>query len=243
MSRKKIGVDGGHGKGTPGKRSPDGYKEIEFNHRTKLKLIEALKRCGFDVVDCSPGWEDNPLSERVKIANNSDVDIYISIHYNAMGDSWQKTAEGIEVYYHNGSKSGKRLAMLLLDRLLMGTKMNNRGAKSDFFLFSNGLYVLRKTYMPACLVECGFMDNKMDRALMESSSYQLECAEEIAQGCCDYFGMKYVPRDKPSKDKKWDDILKEVSPWSDTWIKFVKDHPEVNLKGLIEKLYYTRGAK
>ena len=107
--------------------------------------------------------------------------------------------------------------------------MPDRGLKQAAYT------VLVKTTMPAVLTECGFMDNKVDRLLMESDTYRQECANEISQGILEYLGIPFKPM--VIDDSNWLDILKKVSPWANVWEDFVKDHPEVNLKGLIEKLY------
>lgn len=227
-----IGVDDGHGYDTAGKRSPSGYKENEFNHWTKVYLIEALKRCGFKIIDCSPSRKDNSLQNRCDIANNNDCDAFVSIHFNAMGYKWQIKAEGIETYYFPGSSKGEILAKVVHHELMQGTKMNNRGVKTARF------YVLRYTKMPAILVECGFMDNKEDFALMQSTHYRKECSEEICKGFCENFGVKYIAPTSTSKTKSADEILDEVSNYASVWKDFIKENKHVNLEGLIQKLYY-----
>lgn len=188
---KIVAVDDGHGLETAGKQAPDGYKENYFNHYTKEYLKAELVAQGFKVVDCSPARSDNSLQNRCDIANSGNADVFCSIHFNAMGSSWQKTAEGIETYYHGGSTKGKKLATCVHKRLMQGTKMKDRGVKADTTIYSTGFKVLRSTVMPAILAECGFMDNKEDRVLMASTSYRKECAKEICQGICDYFGVPY----------------------------------------------------
>lgn len=207
---KIIAIDDGHGLETDGKRSPDGYKENIFNHYTKEFLKLELKTQGFKIVDCSPTRSDNSLQDRCNRANNGNADVFVSIHYNAMGNVWGK-AEGIETFYHGGSKNGKKLATCVHKKLMQGTKMRNRGVKADTTIYSSGFAVLRNTKMPAILPECGFMDNKEDRALMESTAYRKECAKEICQGICDYFGIKYKSKSiysdsailKYGYDKDW----------------------------------------
>lgn len=242
MAKTIVAVDDGHGLNTPGKQSPDGYKENEFNHYTKEYLEIELKRCGFAVVDTSPTRKDDTLSARVKIANKENADILVSIHYNAMGGKWQSGAEGIETYFHGGSIEGKRLANLVHKHLMLGTKMNNRGVKSDKLIYENGFYILRYTDMPAILCECGFMDNREDYALMRSTTYRKECSVEICKGICEYFGMKYVPEKTMIRQKTAYEIVKEVSKYGDIWEQFIKaNQSKVNLEGLIETLYYTKG--
>jgi N-acetylmuramoyl-L-alanine amidase len=188
---KIIAVDDGHGLETAGKRSPDGYKENIFNHYTKEYLKIELIAQSFKIVDCSPTRSDNSLQDRCNRANNGNADIFVSIHFNAMGNKWQSGAEGIETYYHGGSTKGKKLATCVHKRLMQGTRMNNRGIKADTTIYTSGFAVLRNTKMPAILPECGFMDNKEDIILMKSIDYRKECAKEICQGICDYFGISY----------------------------------------------------
>lgn len=196
----KICVDDGHSPTTSGKETPDGYKENEFNHYTKILLKKELENNGFKVIDCSPTRQDNSLKNRCDIANLNFADAFVSIHYNAMGSTWRNSEGGIETYYHGNSEKGIKLAGCIHDELVKNTKLENRGIKSDFTLYKNGLAVLRDTNMPACLVECGFMDIKNEAELMKKESYRAECAKEICRGICKYFGMVY-------NDNKKDDAL------------------------------------
>lgn len=181
-----VAVDAGHGLKTPGKQSPNGTKENEFNHACKQYLIVELKRNGFLVADCNPTRDDNSLRDRCDRANKVGADLFVSIHYNAMGDVWQTKARGIETYHAIGSRNGKRFADLVQKQLLQGTAATDRGVKGANF------FVLRHTIMPAILVECGFMDNPTDYQLMLSKEYQKECAVEICKGICQYLGKPYV---------------------------------------------------
>ena len=229
-----VALDDGHGQNpaTPGKRTPDGYLENYFNHRVKIELIKILKICGFRIIDCSPELSDTSLSTRVKRANDNKADIFVSIHFNAYGSDWN-SVDGIEVfYYENGkyySKNGKKLATLLYNEIIKGTVQDKRGIKGAKF------DVIRYTTMPAALAEYGFMTNKHEADLMQDIKFIKECSIETAKGICKYFDVKYVPETKNYKT-----ILKEVSNYSDIWVSFVKAHPEVNLSGLIEVLYYHK---
>jgi len=195
--------------------------------------MDELEYNGFGVVDCSPSRNDNSLDDRCNIANKEKCDLFVSIHYNAITGKWQASAEGIETYHYiNNSGKGIRAAQAIHTELMKGTKMKNRGVKGANF------YVLKNTDMMAVLVECGFMDNKEDAILMKSKSYRQECSIEICKGICNIFGKTYKSR--ISGIKKYDEILKIVSPeYYKIWLEFVKTHQkDVNLEGLIEKLYY-----
>lgn len=231
-----IGCDDGHGVETPGKRTPDMYKENEFNHWTKEYLIDELNYNGFKTVDCSPTRDDNSLADRCNRANKGNCDLIVSIHFNAILGKWQSKASGIETYHYiNNSGKGIRAAQMIHTELIKGTKMVNRGVKGANFK------ILRDTKMPAVLVECGFMDYKEEAILMKSTKYRKECSIEICKGICKYFNKTY--KGKPASDKlKYDEILKKVSPeYYKIWLEFVKEHQEkVNLKGLIKNIYYWK---
>jgi len=189
----KVALDDGHGLETAGKRTPAFpdtglvIRENEFNHATKLKLFEVLARCGIMYVDVAPGQVDVPLDDRVRVANDAKADIYVSIHFNAYNGVWESTKGGIETFHYTNSVKGRPLAEAIHKHLIKGTKMPDRGVKEANF------HVLKYTTMPAVLCECGFMDVLEQADLMDDEAYQWECAEEIGQGICEYFGAEYIP--------------------------------------------------
>ena len=230
----------GHGEETQGKRTPDGYKENFFNNATKIHAAREMKRHGVTILDASPESTDTPLKTRCdrinKGINNVIPKGFVSIHFNAYGNGKEyNSVEGIETFSHPDSpiNGGKLLAKYVHSFLAQGTKQLDRGLKyADF-------YVLRNTKCPAALVECGFMTNKKESELMQDAKFQLECGIEIAKGCLKYIGINWI---EEKKTEKYEEILKEVSAYYKDWIKFVEEHQhEVNLKGLIEKLYYVCG--
>jgi|GEM_PF-105117 len=200
--KKLIALDDGHGMTTAGKRTPlfsdkTYMPENDFNRAVVDKLGQHLKRCGFEVLYVAPGDDDIPLRTRTNLANNVTpngfnrmADIYISVHANALGGIWNSRAKGIETFYHAGSKEGKRLAEIIQKHMLRGTKMVDRGLKTG------NLHVTRETKMPAVLVECGFMDNPEEAELLKTDWYRAECAEELARGVCEYFGIEFSPVSK-----------------------------------------------
>jgi len=234
-----FAVGDGHGEKTQGKRTPDGYKENFFNNAAKIHTIRELKRHGVTVLDVSPESDDTPLSIRCSRVNRGINNVkpkgFCSIHFNAYGNGEEyNEVEGIETFSHPNapSEGGKLLSRYLHDYLIQGTKQLDRGTKyADF-------YVLRNTKCPAALVECGFMTNKRESELMQDAKFQLECGIEIAKGALKYIGINWKPE---SDRKKYDEILKEVSDYYKVWLKFIDKHEEVNLKGLIERLYYICG--
>ena len=171
----KIAIDAGHGLNTPGKRSPDGMREYEFNRAVATYAASHLEKSGgIQVLFVHEDKRDVPLKERTAKAANFGADLYISIHANAYGSGWSE-ANGIETYvYPTKPKEATALANMVQHDLIQVTKLKNRGVKTANF------QVLRETKCPAILVECGFMTNRKEASLLKTKPYRKKCGESIA---------------------------------------------------------------
>lgn len=181
----KLVIDAGHGLHTSGKRSPNGMKEYEFNREVALRLKKEL--CAFQEVDIRFSHSDEmdvPLTERTALANRWNADLFLSIHANAYGETWNG-ANGIETYiYPSRPKEAQQFATLLQELVIKRTGRKNRGVKTANF------YVLRKTKMTAVLIELGFMTNLEEAQLLRTSQYQQQCAEAMAEAIISYYQLK-----------------------------------------------------
>jgi N-acetylmuramoyl-L-alanine amidase len=181
----KIMLDAGHGYSTPGKRSPDGMKEYEFNKRVTDVMKEALEKYeDVTVYFAHDDSRDVPLKERTDLANKLAVDLFVSIHANAntgkMGD-WG----GIDTFvYTTKPKDAVALANVIQRNLISATGLRNRGVKPADF------HVLRETNMTAVLIEHGFMDSTTDLPLLKSDVYRKLCGETNAKSIADVYGLK-----------------------------------------------------
>lgn len=206
----KIMLDFGHGPNTPGKRTPAipelggrVIKEHEFNLAVVLLLDKELKRNGFETVFAANPKEDTPLKDRTDLANKLKVDLYISIHYNALDgkfDGPSKDPEGFSAHIYKGqtNKESGKFAKIALKYLSEGTKQVNRG------LVEQDLHVVRETNMPSVLFELGFMDNKFEAMLMANPNFIKECAIELSKAVCEFYGVEYKTEViiKPAADVK-----------------------------------------
>ena len=120
------------------------------------------------------------MAQRKKLANESDAQLLVSIHQNAFPSA---KAKGAQVFYHASSEAGKLLAeciqQSLRERVDSG---NSRQAKEN-----TNYYILRTTEIPAVIVECGFLSNPEEEALLNAESYQEEVAWAIYCGIVAYF--------------------------------------------------------
>ena len=120
------------------------------------------------------------LTERVRAANAWGADIFLSLHTNA---SLNENATGSEaLIYSRSSSVALGLAENILTELNLVTGLRNRGV-----IERPGLYVLRRTNMPAVLVEMGFITNPTDAELMVYSPDLF--ARGIYRGILKYYGM------------------------------------------------------
>lgn len=122
-----------------------------------------------------------PLHERSELANENEVDIFVSLHANA---AESQSAKGIETLYYPGSKGGKLLANRIQNRLIKNTYATNRGIKTR-----RNLHVLEETNMPAVLVEVGFITNLREEILLNCDEYLDLVAKSIYQGV-EYYGRQ-----------------------------------------------------
>ncbi|WP_088006480.1 N-acetylmuramoyl-L-alanine amidase family protein [Indiicoccus explosivorum] len=177
----KIIVDAGHGPETRGKRSPDGtMREYHFNAGVAATLKKLLLQAGQTVIFTHQADRDVPLYERVRLANRMKGDVFVSIHANAFGTAFN-SAGGIETYvYTRPLMESTLLADAIHSRLVSTAGLRDRGIKKADFA------VLRETVMPAVLLECGFMTNRGELALLKSGSYRQRCADAIAAGLLSY---------------------------------------------------------
>ena len=120
------------------------------------------------------------LVARVNEANAWPADIFISLHNNAAENP---NATGNEaLVYGPGQRVANDLAREILAQLTLTTGLRNRG-----IVYRPGLYVLKKTQMPAVLVEMGFISNPYDADLLANSPYLF--ATGIYRGILKYYGL------------------------------------------------------
>lgn len=186
IEQKVMILDAGHGGWDPGKTGTNGKDEKELNLSVVEKLQCFLEQGGATVLltratdEALGTGKREDLAERKKIANEMDGDILVSIHQNAFPSA---AAKGAQVFYHASSESAKMLAECIQESLRERVDgNNNRQAKEN-----KEYYILRTTTIPAVIVECGFLSNREEEALLNDTAYQEKLAWAIYCGILDYF--------------------------------------------------------
>jgi|GEM_PF-5144314 len=180
-------IDPGHGGSEPGATAvKDGQLiyEKDLNLNIALKSSWLLKNHGFETTLTRTGDIKVELKDRVALSNRLPTDFFISIHNNSFLSSLPR---GVEVYYYKSNSEGKRLAELIAASISEKTGIPNRGAKP-----TDNLYVIINTRATAVLIECGFMSNPDDLAILVSQEGQQRIAAAISDAIVNYVREKFL---------------------------------------------------
>lgn len=199
----KVFLSAGHGGTDPGAVS-SGLYEKTINLNILLACKSELERHGVKVTYSRLKDENDPVTQEVKEANASGAEITLSFHINAGG------GDGFEVFYYEPSKEGLKLAKLC-EKYVKHLGQNSRGVKKG-----NHLHFIKKTTMPAVLVESFFIDSK-DRTIGDTLSEQNAFGIAYAKAILEYLGITYkIPSTKlykvqvgAYKDKAHADDMKQ----------------------------------
>ena len=178
-----IIIDAGHGGVDGGAVSCTGAYESHINLEIALKLNDVLHLLGIRTImirtsDISVYTQGetiaqkkiSDLKQRVKIINETDNAILVSIHQNYFNDA---RYSGPQVFYRGDDLV---LAKQVQTALTNSLKPSNvRKAKK-----ADGVYLMQHTRCPAVLIECGFLSNREEESLLRSDNYQKKLAAIIA---------------------------------------------------------------
>ena len=166
-----VVIDAGHGGydrgGIPGQRVSE--KDMTLDVARRLRSV--LAASGYRVVMTRDSDVFVPLGTRTAIANSNRNAIFVSVHFNSAPRS---SAGGIETYFYN--RDSLALASAIHHYVAGGAPSENRGVRR------RGYFVLRRTNIPAVLVECGFLTSPTEASYVQNASYRQKLAEEIAAG-------------------------------------------------------------
>jgi len=191
LKGRVIVIDPGHGGSDPGAIGPTGVTEKSVTLKVALALREILQEEGATVhmtrtkdTEVSPkgkrATDIEELQARCDVANKLKADVFISIHMDSFTNEEANGTTGY--YYSKGSSKSRALADKVRAGLIEQIHTNSRGTKPCDF------YVVRKTDMPATLVEVAFISNRAEEKLLNSTDGAKRAAQGIADGIADYFG-------------------------------------------------------
>lgn len=171
----RIVIDAGHNGMTDPGAVFNGRRESDDTLRLANEVGEILSRNGYDVIYTRTGDISQSVTQKADLANATDADLFVSIHRN-MG-TYPGQYSGVQTLIYD--RSGIKLPMAEnINRNLAGLGFRNINVETR-----PDLAVLRRTKMPALLVEAGFMDNPQDNQIFDTRLNEI--AQAIADGIMD----------------------------------------------------------
>ena len=165
-------------------------KEKDINLKIAKKLKKLLEKDRIEVVmtrtdenglysESSNNKKVEDMRKRCEIIEEAKPVFTVSIHQNSYPEEYVK---GAQVFYYGESAEGKQLAETLQSVLIEQLDpSNHRQAKAN-----ESYYLLKKTSGPTVIVECGFLSNSQEAALLATKEYQEKVAEAVYSGIVQY---------------------------------------------------------
>ena len=168
-----VVIDPGHGGKDPGTTSYYGNYEKHFNLSVARKVASQLKSRGVHVIMTRNSDIYPELNERAEIANRAGADLFVSIH----GDSHPKPSQnGYTIYVARSASWSSKKTAAAIDQAMGQTGLSSVGIRNQDYR------VLVRTTMPAVLIECGYLSNPSEAAMLNDSAFQDRLARAIADG-------------------------------------------------------------
>ena len=194
-TNKVIVIDARHRKPDEGAVGFNSTTEQAINLSIALKLQKLIEQSGAKVLLTrsdengiysldSKSIREKKISDvknRVKIGNENNVDIFVSIHLNKFSGSSEY--KGWQTFYKKDSEDSKLLATYIQDNLTKNIRIEN---KRKVMSITN-VYVMDKLQVPAVIVECGFLSNPEETEKLKTDDYQNKLAWGIFIGIEEYF--------------------------------------------------------
>ena len=183
---KTIVIDVGHG-GKDSGATYNGVSEKDINLKIAKKLEKELIKNGVKVLMVREGDYDlsspfvnrrkkSDFDNRIKFINESNADMFISIHINYLGNS---KYYGAQVFYTRGNEEIAANIQEMFGKNL-GSPMKEK-------LLSNEIYMYKQLSVPGVLIECGFLSNAKERTLLQDEDYQKRIVNAILEGIINYY--------------------------------------------------------
>ena len=190
-SRHCFIIDAGHGGVDGGAVSCTGIYESKINLEIALRLNDLMHLLGYDTKmirtedisiytngETIAAKKVSDLKERVRIVNETDNGILLSIHQNHYSDSYYS---GGQMFYPKTDNSEELAKLLQASFVSTVNPGSNRKAKP-----AEGLYLMKHIQKTGVLIECGFLSNYEEEAKLRDNTYQKKLCAVIASVCSQY---------------------------------------------------------
>jgi len=192
-SKPIVILDAGHGGIDPGKVGINGELEKDINLAIAHKVKRYLEQQDIEVImtrqeDIGLYQENDSnkkvvdMKARLAIIEEARPQLAVSIHQNSYPDA---SVSGMQVFYYKDSQKGKDAALLMQQQMIASMHpKKERDAKEN-----GTYYLLKKTTVPLIIVECGFLSNETEAALLATDAYQEKIAWSIHLGILRYLSF------------------------------------------------------
>jgi N-acetylmuramoyl-L-alanine amidase len=174
--RLVVAIDPGHGGADPGAVGIGNLHEADVVFPIAQQVAALLERQGIQAILTRSSDIEVDLEPRVQMAEQAQADLFVSIHANSVGME-RPEVNGTETYYYS---SGEGLAEVIQSNIVSAVGTNDRGVRQARF------YVLRRTSMPAVLVETGYVTGSEDAPRLSDPNFRNQMAIAIARGILQY---------------------------------------------------------
>lgn len=189
-----IVLDAGHGGRDGGSVGANGTIEKTINLEYTLLLKDRLVNAGYRVILTRKNDDGlynafaknkklSDMNERFKIIKKANPNLVVSIHMNSFKNS---SARGASTYYRQGDKASQTVGDLIQKSLHASCNANYTNSKVGDY------YILNCSYYTSVLIECGFISNPNEEALLNSKEYKLKFVEAVFDGIFLYFGNNSI---------------------------------------------------
>lgn len=186
-----IVIDAGHGGRDDGCSGVSGSKESEINLKIAKSLKNLLEEYGIKVVMTrsdgnalydanATNFKESDMQNRIKVINDADPHMVISIHQNSFTDS---SVKGAQAFYQENEDKSKLFAESVQSQLLSQLPEAKKECNVGDY------YLLKESKYPAIIVECGYLTNAQEESLLITEEYQDRVAYSIMCGVVKYFDL------------------------------------------------------
>lgn len=183
LDGRTIMVDAGHG-GRSGGAQGSRHNEKDLCLKMALAVRDSLTARGARVLMTRDRDVEVSLPARSTFANQSNCDIFISIHCNSTLANRAGKIRGTETYWY-GNPESRTLAQHLHPRVVATVQARDGGVRGN-----RSFWVLRKMNMPSVLLEIGYINHPADEALLSEDGFHQRLATNIAHGVVSFFNAQ-----------------------------------------------------
>jgi N-acetylmuramoyl-L-alanine amidase len=181
QARVLVTIDPGHGGKDSGAVGIDDLREVDVILPIAQKVATILREQGIEVQMTRDDDDFVGLDERVMMSRRAGATLFVSIHANSIDD--RPDVHGLETYHYN---LGEAFADTVHNTILDYFNITKRIPLEDRRVRSARFLVLRKSSIPAILVETGYISSPEESPQLGDIKYQTIMAEAIAQGILNY---------------------------------------------------------